>query len=220
MGMKSKFNKGDQVQVAYSGLSINGRTAIIINVDEFEPGVFIYNTSISDLGFYENQLRLITPAKKSRFDIGDYVRVLYSNPPTQLLAGKEGRITQVFSHNPFSYVTDLSSTILREDQLTTATPLAETKAYNTDPSGYAAVVNWFSDKMYMELIANDDKGGRTGPDGWLTVGSDKYFINELYYHVGKLQEAQRQNDVELIREYTADVANIAMMISDRTRHLV
>jgi hypothetical protein len=83
-----------------------------------------------------------------------------------------------------------------------------------DTLDYLNVARTFSEQMINELIANHDKGGRTGPNGWLSY-DDKLFLNELYYHVGKLQAALKSQDVELIKELSADVANFGLMIYDK-----
>src|SRR5690349_2633697 len=68
--------------------------------------------------------------------------------------------------------------------------------------------------MRKELEANYTKGDRNGELGWLNIKSKKFWLGELYYHVGKLQSALMSNDIEQIKENCADVANIAMMILD------
>lgn len=79
---------------------------------------------------------------------------------------------------------------------------------------YEAVTSEFRKYMIKELAANYLKGDRDDPkNGWLTLGK-KWIISELYYHVGKLQSAAMNNDVERIKENTADVANLAMMCFD------
>ena len=37
---------------------------------------------------------------------------------------------------------------------------------------------------------------------------------EIYYHVAKLQRAVKNEDLELIKEHSADVANMSMMMAD------
>lgn len=68
--------------------------------------------------------------------------------------------------------------------------------------------------MVKELAANFDKGDRDGENGWLTM-TDKDSLNEIYYHTGKLQAALKLQDINLIKEFCADVANLAMMCFDR-----
>lgn len=79
---------------------------------------------------------------------------------------------------------------------------------------YDIVVDNFAKAMKKELLANYDKGDREPPHGWLGM-DDKTQLNELYYHVGKLQAALKAKNVELIKELSADVANGALMVYDR-----
>ncbi len=83
---------------------------------------------------------------------------------------------------------------------------------------YKSALYEFMKLMYRELIDNHDKGGRSAPDGWLWV-PPKQLLGEIYYHTGKLQEAIRAKDLELIIEYSADVANLALMVADNYKHL-
>lgn len=75
------------------------------------------------------------------------------------------------------------------------------------------------------MIANHTKGDRDGDFGWMTM-SNKQNLGELYYHVGKLQEALRNHDemrsnyLEEILEYSADISNLAMMVYDRYKPLI
>ncbi len=79
---------------------------------------------------------------------------------------------------------------------------------------YDAILPEFAKFMKKELEANFTKGDRTGEHGWLSVTENKYWIQDLYYHVGKLQAAVMNNDIERIKENTADIANLAMMMLD------
>lgn len=81
---------------------------------------------------------------------------------------------------------------------------------------YTDITELFQKEMILQLAANERKGDR---DGWLSCESMQLVI-EIYYHVGKLQEAVKDNDFELIREYSADVANLAMMVLDKTGGLL
>jgi hypothetical protein len=78
---------------------------------------------------------------------------------------------------------------------------------------YEALVAEFGKRMIEELAANHTKGDRDLPNGWLNMTS-KELLNEIYYHVGKLQEACRHQDVERIKEFSADVANMCLMMHD------
>jgi hypothetical protein len=78
---------------------------------------------------------------------------------------------------------------------------------------YEAVTAEFRKYMIKELAANSAKGDREGEEGWLGC-DNKFWLSELYYHVGKLQSAVMNNDVERVKENTADIANLAMMVLD------
>jgi hypothetical protein len=79
---------------------------------------------------------------------------------------------------------------------------------------YDEVVEAFSKYMKRELEANFQKGDRNGAGGWLEVKDNKFWISELYYHVGKLQSAMMSNDIHRIEENCADIANLALMTLD------
>jgi len=79
---------------------------------------------------------------------------------------------------------------------------------------YDSVLAEFSKYMRKELEANFDKGDRNGEYGWLNTTDNKYWISEIYYHTGKLQEAIRIDDIDKIKEYCADIANLSMMLLD------
>jgi len=75
---------------------------------------------------------------------------------------------------------------------------------------YSEVLRPFLAMMEHELHANAGKGDRPG---WLTMSSETAML-EIYYHVAKLQKAVRNGDVPSIGEYSADVANMTMMVAD------
>lgn len=81
---------------------------------------------------------------------------------------------------------------------------------------YKEITNLFQEEMIKQLAINKRKGDRPG---WLACDSMQLVL-EVYYHTGKLQQAVKENDLELIREYTADVANMAMMILDKSGGLL
>lgn len=64
--------------------------------------------------------------------------------------------------------------------------------------------------MEHELHANSGKGDRPG---WLAMDR-KTALLEIFYHLAKLQKATKDDDQAGIREYGADVANMAMMLVD------
>lgn len=75
---------------------------------------------------------------------------------------------------------------------------------------YSDVLVPFVAMMDAELHANAGKGDRPG---WLAMDR-KTALLEIYYHVAKLQKAARDDEPARIREYAADVANMAMMLAD------
>ncbi|MEW7987105.1 MAG: hypothetical protein AB2766_11410 [Candidatus Thiodiazotropha endolucinida] len=75
---------------------------------------------------------------------------------------------------------------------------------------YGEVLRPFIQHMESELHANAGKGDRPG---WLSMTKDQAML-EIYYHTAKLQKAVKDNDIDLIREYSADVANMSMMMLD------
>ena len=76
---------------------------------------------------------------------------------------------------------------------------------------YKKITDLFQEEMISQLAANKRKGDRAG---WLSCEAMQLVL-EMYYHTGKLQEAVKNNDLDLIREYSADVANISMMVLDK-----
>lgn len=79
---------------------------------------------------------------------------------------------------------------------------------------YDDILPEFQKYMRKELESNYLKGDRNGVSGWLEVKDNKFWISELYYHVGKLQSAIMNNDIKRIEENCADIANLAMMTLD------
>lgn len=75
---------------------------------------------------------------------------------------------------------------------------------------YDDVLRPFMAMMEAELHANCGKGDRPG---WLQMTPQTALL-EIYYHVSKLQKAVKNNGHDAIREYSADVANMAMMLLD------
>lgn len=99
------------------------------------------------------------------------------------------------------------------DRARCAAAIAADRAANSlaAPGGkYDEVLLPFFRFMESELHANCGKGDRPG---WLTMTREQGLL-EIYYHVSKLQKAVRDNDAARIRENTADVANMAMMLLD------
>jgi|SRR5690606_12193471 len=77
-------------------------------------------------------------------------------------------------------------------------------------SKYDEVLKPFVARMEAELHANAGKGDRPG---WLAMSAWDCLL-EIYYHTGKLQKAVKDGNGDLIAEYSADVANMAMMVAD------
>lgn len=75
---------------------------------------------------------------------------------------------------------------------------------------YDHVLIPFLKEMEKELHANSGKGDR---NEWMKMSPDQCLL-EIYYHVSKLQKALRDHDGDGVREHTADVANMAMMMLD------
>lgn len=64
--------------------------------------------------------------------------------------------------------------------------------------------------MRKELHANSHKGDR---EGWLKM-SVREAVDEVTHHFGKLANAAEARDVPQVEEYSADLANCAMMLLD------
>lgn len=77
-------------------------------------------------------------------------------------------------------------------------------------SKYDEVLKPFVSLMERELHANSGKGDRPG---WLSMSAYDCML-EIYYHAAKLQKAIKDGNGDGIAEYSADVANMAMMVSD------
>lgn len=77
-------------------------------------------------------------------------------------------------------------------------------------SKYDEVLKPFTAAMDRELHANMRKGDRPA---WLQVSAATLML-ELLYHHSKLQVALDAGDGDRILEYSADIANISMMIAD------
>lgn len=88
---------------------------------------------------------------------------------------------------------------------------AQTQEFTAPLNGkYGEVLRPFVTLMEKELHANSGKGDRPG---WLSMTPETAML-EIYYHVAKLQKAVKNGDLELIKEHSADVANMSMMMVD------
>jgi hypothetical protein len=88
--------------------------------------------------------------------------------------------------------------------------LTNTVTVNAGADKYDDVLLPFLSLMRRELHANCGKGDRPG---WLSMDAETALL-EVYYHLAKLQKAVKQNDGPQIMEFSADVANMAMMVLD------
>lgn len=75
---------------------------------------------------------------------------------------------------------------------------------------YGEVLVPFLALMETELHANARKGDRPG---WLSMSPSTALL-EIYWHTAKLSAAVKNGDAAAIREHSADVANMAMMLLD------
>jgi len=75
---------------------------------------------------------------------------------------------------------------------------------------YSDVLVPFVALMEAELHANAAKGDRPG---WLRMDPSTALL-EIYWHVAKLSAAVKNDDMARVREHSADVANMAMMLLD------
>lgn len=75
---------------------------------------------------------------------------------------------------------------------------------------YGEVLGPFVAMMDAELHANSGKADRPG---WLAM-TPAVGMLEIYYHTAKLQKAVKDGDIDRVREYAADVANMSMMMVD------
>lgn len=66
----------------------------------------------------------------------------------------------------------------------------------------------FVNAMIFELNANVEKGN------WLEFTNLPPIKKEIFYHLTKLEAAEREEDKSLIREHIADVANLLMMLGN------
>ena len=69
-------------------------------------------------------------------------------------------------------------------------------------------LNNFISIMKRELIKNSYKGD------WEEYLDDNDMIKELYYHLNKLENSLKNNDVKWIEEHIADCSNILLFIGN------
>jgi hypothetical protein len=97
-----------------------------------------------------------------------------------------------------------------DDTLTDAVQVECDDGMNALRGKYGNVLGPFLELMESELHANSSKGDR---HGWLSMTPEVGLL-EIYWHTAKLSAAVKNNDGALIREHSADVANMAMMLLD------
>jgi hypothetical protein len=106
--------------------------------------------------------------------------------------------------------------------------------FRDNPCGCTFVLSDFCNAMQVELEANAGKGGRrgiNGSPGWVH-GDPRFLLAEVFDHAAKLQLATTEHlrrergmlprplpwgdrdTASLVREFAADVANMAMMLTD------
>lgn len=75
---------------------------------------------------------------------------------------------------------------------------------------YRALAKGVAKEMIIQLEINQHKGDRKN---WVNLKSEELVV-ELRYHTDKLEKAIKGGVKSLIKEYAADVCNIAGMILD------
>lgn len=104
-----------------------------------------------------------------------------------------------------------------EAGLRAALPVALAAYLNARPSPVAEPVGKYDDvllpfvsMMEAELHANSGKGDRPG---WMAMSREALLL-EIYHHLAKLQKATLHDSRAGVREFSADVANMSMMLAD------
>lgn len=72
------------------------------------------------------------------------------------------------------------------------------------------VFQMFTEQMKHELNINNHKGD------WIPWKDKRDIISELDHHIQKLKDAVENDQIFLIREYSADVANISLFMYNST----
>jgi hypothetical protein len=132
----------------------------------------------------------------------------YGHQPDNLAANKLGRACAYAAKSPGGDWIDQGLSLLFELQKE-GFGIYELKG-ETAPEKYDDTLMPFLKMMRNELHANAGKGDRPA---WLQMTPGECLL-EIYYHLGKLQKGVKDNDRLWIKEYTADVANMAMMLAD------
>jgi hypothetical protein len=86
----------------------------------------------------------------------------------------------------------------------------EVRVDDVDLASMYPEVQSFVGSMYRELLANSHKGDQ---QGWRSMSLREAW-QEISWHAAKLAVAIKTQDEQSIREFSADVANGAMMLVD------
>lgn len=68
----------------------------------------------------------------------------------------------------------------------------------------------FTQQMKHELEVNNHKGD------WIPFTNRDIILQEIDHHVNKLKDAVLKNDEDLIKEHSADVANVSLFMFNTT----
>ncbi|MCV0108797.1 hypothetical protein KUC42_08495 [Pseudomonas aeruginosa] len=137
--------------------------------------------------------------------------------PGEILAAKliETWVTEHGKPAPWSTAVEITAVATNmpndeRDRLLALDDDVDAQAQHGVPGKYDDVLLPFLKLMEHELHANAGKGDRPS---WLQMDR-KTALLEIYYHLGKLQKATKDNDAAGIVEYAADVSNMSMMLVD------
>jgi hypothetical protein len=78
---------------------------------------------------------------------------------------------------------------------------------------YRSLAKEVAKEMVIQLEANQHKGDR---EVWVNMEVN-FLVNDIRYHTDKLERAVKANDLLHIKEYCADIANIAGMVMDKMK---
>ncbi len=80
---------------------------------------------------------------------------------------------------------------------------------------YRQLAKEVAKEMVIQLEANQHKGDR---EVWVNMNVND-LMDELYHHAHKLYGSILEDDKRHIKEYAADIANIAGFIMDKTKSI-
>lgn len=124
-----------------------------------------------------------------------------------LVCEHQGRINTGSLHEHLDKCGDLLAGIALDIRRAITSPPAPVAVA---PDKYDDVLLPFLALMRNELHANAGKGDRPG---WLSMTPGECLL-EIYYHLGKLQKGVKDGNSMWIKEYSADVANMSMILAD------